>query len=68
MILNLMLLQAGLPPLIIKNKDRKKYYQVLSSGHKVDLTNIDEAGHKLIVRFCYQQMVRTYENIFAKWG
>ncbi len=68
MIMNLMLIQAGFPPLVIKNKGRLEYYNVLSLGHKVDLTKIEVEGYDPIVNFCYDKLVNTYEEIFSKWG
>ena len=68
MILNLMLLRNNFPPLIIKNKNRKEYYRVLSVGHKADLTKIQPAHYQEIVMFCYQQLLETYDKIFSKWG
>lgn len=68
MILNIIVLRAGFPPLIVKHKDRKQYYQVLDAGHHADLTKTDRECYKPIVHFCYQQLVETFEKIFAKWG
>ena len=56
------------PPLIIKNKDRKKYYEVLSIGHKADLDNTEKDCYMPIVDFFYRQIVKTYEEVFSKWG
>ena len=68
MLINLILLKSGLPPLIIKNRTRKKYYNVLSIGHKADLTKTDVGCYKDIVKFSYKQIVDTYKKIFSKWG
>jgi Fic family protein len=68
MLINLILLKNDLPPLIIKNKTRKEYYQVLTLGHKADLTKIEPDYYKEIVKFCYKQLLDTYEKIFSKWG
>ncbi len=68
MILNLILLRAGYPPLIIKNKDRKEYYAVLSAGHKAGLLKNDQSHYQPIVSFCYTKLLETFEQIFAKWG
>ncbi len=66
--MNLMLLRVGLPPLIIKNKGRQDYYRVLSLGHTVDLTDIKNEQYEPILKFCYEKLVETYEEIFSKWG
>jgi len=68
MILNLMLLRDGFPPLIIKNSARKEYYDALTQGHRAELTKVDPKQHHAIVHFCYGQLVDTYEKIFGKWG
>lgn len=68
MLINLILIQSNLPPLIIKNKDRKEYYEVLSFAHKADLTKTDINLYKPIVNFCHNQILSTYEKIFSKWG
>ncbi len=67
MLTNLILLNSNFPPLAIKNKDRLEYYKVLSEGHKSNLTKTDLEKHKSIVLFFYEQSVKTYESIFAKW-
>ena len=68
MLLNLMLLKRELPPLVIKNKTRKEYYRVLSTGHKADLNKIESEYYQEIVTFCYKQLLNTYEDIFDRWG
>ncbi|HLC90164.1 MAG TPA: Fic family protein [Candidatus Nanoarchaeia archaeon] len=67
MILNLMLISRGLPPLIVKNHRRKEYYEALEAGHGADLTKIDQQ-HQKLVDFCYERLVETYQEIFSKWG
>ena len=68
MLVSLVLIQNNLPPLIIKNKERKEYYNVLSIAHKADLTKTDIKLYKPIVDFCYNQLISTYKEIFSKWG
>ncbi len=68
MISNLILIQSNFPPLIIENKKRKKYYEVLSKGHEVDLDSIKTIQYKPIVKYFYKELLRTYETIFSKWG
>jgi Fic family protein len=68
MLINLILLKNNLPPLIIKNKTRKEYYQVLNLGHKADITKTESEHYKEIVKFCYKQLLDTYGKIFSKWG
>jgi len=67
-LINLILLRANLPPLIVKNKERKEYYHVLNLGHKAALTKTEPEHYKPIVEFCYQKLLETYQEIFAKWG
>lgn len=68
MLLNLILLRKGFPPLIIRNDRRQDYYRALSQGHKAGLTSADEVTYVGMVNFCYGQMVQAWENIFSKWG
>ncbi len=68
MLINLILLRANLPPLIVKNKERKEYYHVLNLGHKAALTKTEAEHYKPIVEFCHQKLLETYQEIFAKWG
>lgn len=68
MLMNLILLKSGLPPLIVKNSERKEYYNVLSKGHKAALTKTEQEHYKEIVSFCYKQLLATYDNIFSRWG
>jgi Fic family protein len=68
MLLNLILIKSKLPPLIIKNKDRKEYYKVLDKGHQADLTSIEQEHYQPIIGFCYDLLIETYVKIFAKWG
>lgn len=68
MLINIVLMQNSLPPLIIKNKMRNEYYTALSEGHKADLTKIDAEKYQKIVQFCYKAFIDTYEKIFSKWG
>ncbi|MBR9692285.1 Fic family protein [Candidatus Woesearchaeota archaeon] len=68
MLSNLILILNKIPPLIIENKKRKKYYEVLSIAHKADLTTMDIDLYKPIVAFFYKELVITYKKIFSKWG
>ncbi len=68
MLMNLILIKNKYPPLIIKNKNRKEYYRVLSIGHKALLTKTEPEFYKAIVDFCYAQLNDTYNKIFSKWG
>ena len=68
MLLNLILIRHSFPPLIIKNKKRIEYYNVLSMGHKSDLDKTDIKFYKPIVSFCYDSLRDTYKEIFSKWG
>lgn len=65
MISNLILINNKYPPLIIKNSQRKKYYHVLSLGHKAESFNIEH--HKPIVDLFYSAITQTWEKIFSKW-
>ncbi|MDP7180126.1 MAG: Fic family protein [Candidatus Woesearchaeota archaeon] len=68
MLVNLILINNKFPPLIIENKKRKEYYNVLSIGHKADLNKVDTNFYKPIIEFFYNQIIHTYDKIFIKWG
>ncbi len=68
MLLNLILVHAQLPPLIVLNKNRMHYYKALDAGHKVELFQTDSIHYKDIVDFCHKQLVKTWKDIFMKWG
>ena len=68
MLSNMILIQNGFPPLIVENKRRKEYYDVLSVAHKAELAGIDIKLHKPIVAFFYDELLLAYEKIFSKWG
>ena len=65
---NLILIQNNFPPLIIENKKRKRYYEVLSVAHKADLSGADINLYKPIVTFFYNELTLTYKRLFSKWG
>ncbi len=66
-LLNLILLKNNLPPLVISDAQRKKYYEALSSADNADLTKI-QPEHEKIVKFCYLSLLKTYNTIFNRWG
>ena len=68
MLSNLILIQNNLPPLIIENKKRKEYYEVLSKAHKSDLTKTGLEFYNPIISFFYKELIYTYEKIFSRWG
>jgi Fic family protein len=68
MLLNLILMRGGFPPLIVENRTRKEYYSVLSAGHRADLVKSQPEHYRPIVDFCYRQLLGTYGKIFSKWG
>jgi len=68
MLVNLMLIRNNYPPLIIKNKDRMQYYEVLDKAHKADINKNTFEFYKYIVEFFYDQQIKTYEEIFSRWG
>ena len=67
MILNLMLMKDNLPPIILSNKQRKKYYEVLSKADKVGLKDITE-DFRPLVRFISTQVLKTWNTVFKQWG
>ena len=63
MLLNYILLRNNYPPLIILNKERREYLDVLKKVDKINLTEIDES-YQLLVNFVSNQMIKNYWNIF----
>ena len=67
MLLNLILLKNGFPPLIISDKQRKRYYNALEKADKADFSAIDK-NYESIINFCYLSLIKTYNTIFSRWG
>jgi len=67
MIINLILMKNEIPPIILSNKQRKKYYSVLSEADKTGLTEITE-DFKPLVNFISTQVLKTWNTIFKQWG
>lgn len=67
MLSNLILMKKNYPLLIIENASRMAYYDALDKGHKASLDKADE-NYKAIVSFFYEQMIKTNDKIFEKWG
>lgn len=67
MLLNLILLHNKLPPLIVPDSQRKRYYNALSEADDVPLDKI-QSQYKNIVDFCYFNLLKTYNTVFARWG
>jgi len=68
MLSNIILIKNRYPPIIIENKKRKKYHQMLAIGHKADLRMTDIELYRPIVDFFYNQLTLTYKRILSKWG
>lgn len=67
MLLNLVLISNKMPPLIVPDAQRKRYYNSLSEADKVPLNKL-QLEYKKIVDFCYFSMLKTYNTVFARWG
>lgn len=67
MLLNLIMINNKLPPLIVPDAQRKRYYNALSEADNTALDKI-QLGHKKIVDFCYFSLSKTYNTVFARWG
>lgn len=68
MLSNIILINNRLPPIIIENKKRKTYFDVLSKAHKADLGSNDVKHYKQLFDFFYKELISTYDKIFSKWG
>ena len=67
MLINLILMKNKIPPIILSNKQRKKYYEVLSKADKTGLTEVTE-DFKPLVKFLSSQIFKTWNMIFKHWG
>lgn len=67
MMLNLIFLKNNIPPIVLSNKQRKKYYDVLSKADKAGLLEITEA-FKPLVGFISTQILKTWNTLFEQWG
>ncbi len=67
MLLNIILLQNNMPPLIVPDAQRKRYYNALAEADKADLDKL-QLEYKEIIKFCYFSLIKTYNTIFKRWG
>ncbi|MBI2672278.1 Fic family protein [Candidatus Woesearchaeota archaeon] len=67
MLLNLMLFRSNIVPIVLSNKQRKKYYEALSTADKTGLLEITE-DFKTLVKFISTQILKTWNTIFKQWG
>ena len=58
---------SNLPPIILSNKQKKKYYEVLSKADKTGLTEITDDFRPLL-KFISTQILKTWNTIFKQWG
>lgn len=67
MIMNLMLIKNKIPPIILSNKQRKRYHSVLAKADETGLTKITD-DFKPLVKFISTQILKTWNTIFKQWG
>lgn len=67
MLINLILMKAGIIPIILSNKQRKKYYSVLAKADEIGLMEITE-DFKPLIGFISTQILKTWNTIFNQWG
>ena len=67
MIMNLILIKNNIPPIVLSNKQRKRYYSILAKADETGLTEISES-FKPLVRFISSQILKTWNTIFKQWG
>ncbi len=60
MLVNIILLQYGYPPLIIRKKNRKQYLDNLSKADNLDSVN----GYNSLVKFAAGEFIDNYWNLF----
>jgi len=66
-LLNLILLQNNLPPLIVPDAQRKKYYDALDTADSAGIDRL-QPEHKAIIVFCYYCLLKAYNTVFKRWG
>jgi len=64
MIINYILMQNNHPPIIIQNKFRKEYLEAMRAADKSDLTSERIEDYGEIVRFCVDELIGNYWNLF----
>ncbi len=64
MLLNYILLRDNYPPLIIRNKFRSTYLDVLSEADKSNLPNTEKKHYLELVQFASDEMITSYWNNF----
>lgn len=64
MLLNMLLLKQGYPPIIIRKRDRAEYLDVLRKADASDITQAEPAKYKPLVEFAASELVETYWDIF----
>ena len=67
MLINLILMQYKIPPIVLSNKQRKKYYEVLSKSDGEGIGEITD-NSKPLVNFICTQILKTWNTIFKHWG
>lgn len=63
MIVNLILMDQGYPPMIIYKKDRSMYIDALNSADKINIIKIDKK-YKKLVNFMAEELISSYWNLF----
>lgn len=66
-LLNLILLQNGIPPLIVPDAQRKKYYDALDTADSAGIDRL-QPEHKAIIVFCHYCLLKAYNTVFKRWG
>ncbi|MAG47587.1 hypothetical protein CL617_03200 [archaeon] len=67
MIMNLILMKNNIPPIILSNKQRKRYYSILAKSDNIGLMEITN-DFKLLVKFISTQILKTWNTIFKQWN
>lgn len=63
-LLNLILLLRGYPPLYVRKVNREKYLNALSFADKADLNDVSVDKYRKLVEFCSREMIKGYWNVF----
>ncbi len=60
-------MKNNIPPIILSNKQRKRYYSILAKSDNIGLMEITN-DFKLLVKFISTQILKTWNTIFKQWN
>ena len=64
MVMNYILINNKLPPMIIHKKSREEYLESMREADESDLWKLDEKKHSDLISYSLEEFIETYWNIF----